>query len=74
MNLEINVYHTATQLIFHENDVYLLQAFDNTTCDRSSEIQTRNKKKNEIDCVILIVFDVNQFDRLEERKEDFLIL
>ena len=48
INLEINEYHTATQLIFYENDVSLLQAaFDNTTCDRSSEYkQNKNKKRN----------------------------
>ena len=29
-NLEINEYNTTTKLIFYENDVSLLQAFDNT--------------------------------------------
>ena len=68
INLEINQYHTATQLIFYENDVSLLQAFDNTTCDRPSG-NKQYKKKNKIDCVILMVGDVDQFDRVTLKRE-----
>ena len=72
INLEINEYHTATQLIFYENDVSLLQAFDNTTYDLQ---ETKKKKmKNEINCVMLIVHNVDQCDRLEGRKENLLAL
>ena len=49
INLEINEYRTATQLIFYENDVSLLQALDNTTYD----LQETKKKKRKTKLTVL---------------------
>ena len=65
INLEINGYNTSIKLIFYENDRSLLQAFDNITCRLH---EANNTKKNEIDCLILIVDDVYHFDRLKEKR------
>ena len=57
INLEIKEYKTSIKLIFYENDRSLLQAFDNTTCHLQETNNT--KRKNEIDCLILIVDEVD---------------
>ena len=45
INLEIKEYNTSTKLTFYENDVSLLQAFDNTTCHLQETNNTKRKTK-----------------------------
>ena len=45
INLEIQEYNTSTILILYENDLSLLQAFDNTTCHLQETNNTKRKTK-----------------------------